>query len=319
MFEYTQGNHFKFGYNYKDWYCNRTSEDQKFVTSYGRASQDFTSWRQANIYAAKEIHRAVQGKKIWVLLSGGIDSEICLKSFLEAQIPVEIAILKYESDSNIHDIDYALRFCKARNLSYKIFDLNVSKFWGSKEMYEIVDLCHCVSPQLAACLWLGDQVDGVPVIAQGDPYLKKEISMDYVPGESPYLPSPWSYVESDRLCSLFRYFMYKQKPAVPAFFQYVPEQILTFLKHNRYLQELINNRIVGKLGTRTSKFQMYQEEYPELEIRPKFHGFESFETLHSQYRTELAERFPLADEDFLIRYNDMVKLLSPIEEQCHEV
>lgn len=311
MFEYTKQNHFKFGFDNKDWYLNRTSSNQKFVTEYGRAKTDLTSWRQANLKAAKEIYLAARDKKIWVLYSGGIDSEVCLKSFLEAKVPIEIAIMKYEDDSNLHDISYAFNFCKKHDLPFKIYNLNISKFWGSEEMYEIVDLCHCVSPQLAACLWLGEQVDGVPVIAQGDPYLKKIVPKDYVPGVSPYLPSPWHYVESSRLCSLFRYFMFKKKPAVPAFFQYIPEQILSFIKHNGLLQELINNRVVGKLGTRTSKLPMYSEEYPELQERPKLHGFEQFEELHSKYRLELAERFPLEDEDFTIPVEQMIKLLEP--------
>ncbi len=313
MFEYTKNNRFKFGYDYKNWYTNRISSKQKFVTEYGNAETDLTSWRHANVMAAKEIHRAAKDQKIWVLYSGGIDSEVCLKSFLEAKVPIEIAIMKYENDFNLHDINYALNFCKKQNLPYKLFNLNISQFWGSKEMYEIVDLCHCVSPQLAACLWLGEQVDGIPVIAQGDPYLKKIVSKDYVPGLSPYLPTPWHYVESDRLCSLFRYFMFRKRPAVPAFFQYIPEQMLSFIKYNKLLQELINNRIEGKLGTRTSKFQMYLEEYPELEVRPKLHGFEQFEDLHSKYRHELAQKFPLADEDFTIPVESMISLLMPKE------
>lgn len=313
MFEYTQHNHFKFGYDHKDWFVNRSNENQEFVTSYGRAETNLLSWRKTNVLAAQKIRMASNNSKIWLLYSGGIDSEVCVKSFMEANISFQVAIMRYENDSNIHDIRFALDFCKRNDLSYKLFDLNISKFWGSHELYQIVDLCHCVSPQLAACLWLGDQVDGIPVIAQGESYLKKIVPDDYVPGVSPYLPSPWHYIESDRLCSLFRYFIFKNKPAVPAFFQYLPEQILSFVTKNHRLQMLIANQVPGKLGTRSSKFQMYTEDYPELEPREKLHGFEKFDELHKKYRTELAQRFPLADEDYSIPVEKLIQQLSPIE------
>ncbi len=310
MFEYTYQNHFKFGYDDNEWYCNRSSPLQKFVTSYGRATSDLKSWREANQLAARQIKMSTD-LPIWVLYSGGIDSEICLKSFLDEGINVEVAIMRFKNGLNEHDINYAFKFCHQYNLQYSIFDIDILEFWNSSEYLQIVDLCHCVSPQLAACLWLADQVEGLPIIAQGDPYLKKSIPKDYIPGVSPYLPSDWYYNESDRLCSLFRFFILKNKPAVPAFFQYLPEQILSFLKYNNYLKKLINNEIVGKLGTRTSKALMYREDYPELEFRPKYHGFEQLEEVHAHHRAELAKRFPLADTDFSIKYEDLILALTP--------
>lgn len=317
MYEYTLKNHFRFGYDTNRWFCNRERPEDQFTAQFGRAEKKISSWREANIQACKAIRRHFDGP-LWVLFSGGTDSEICIRSFFEAQIPIRVATLKFKNNLNTHDLQYVEKLKKQLGLDVTYFELDILDFFNSKEMYDIVDAIECVSPILACHLWLADQLDGVPIIAQGEPYLKKDIPSNYIAGESPYEKSPWRLVESERLCSLYKHFIFKNRPAVPGFFQYTPEQFYSYLTGNKILTDLVEDRVIGKLGTRTSKNDMAYQFYPEVEPRQKFTGFEYVENLHNLKRAELARRFPNSDQNYLIEYHELVRALAPFSEAQHE-
>lgn len=226
---------------------------------------------------------------------------------MQEKIPVQIAILELENGLNMHDVSYAYKFCEKHALNPTIFKLNVFDFWRSQEFYQLVDPIHCLSPIVACQLWLADQVAGIPIIAQGEVHLKKEVPPDYEPGKSPYVPSPWFLLESERLCSMYLHFMNRKKPAIPGFFQYLPEQIYSQLKYNPVIQKLVNNEVMGKLGTRSSKYEIVSLEYPEIERRPKLTGFEGIQEEHDILRQELARRFPDSDQVFKFEYGQVLK------------
>jgi hypothetical protein len=254
----------------------------------------------------------VISKKVYtptVLLSGGVDSEVCLRSFLSIGISPTIATLRFANDLNSYDLYHVRRVARELGLSIKYFDLNPFEFWQSKELYEITDPISCVSPLLACHLWLSKQVSGTPIIAQGEPHLIKPVPDEYVPGESDYLNTEWQLVESERLCSLYQYFMINGAPAIPGFFQYLPEQIFSFCYKNPFLSELVNNRVVGKLGTRSSKNKMIYQFYPEVTKRDKQTGVELFQKTHDYYRNLLSLRYPHSDSKAFLSYSQLKRLL----------
>ncbi|MCB0362330.1 MAG: hypothetical protein KDD35_06395 [Bdellovibrionales bacterium] len=306
LYEYTFDHHFKFGFEPNRYFERRQGPEDIFIASYGRAQFCPLNWREANVLAAKEIfHRLPQ--PLWVLFSGGTDSEACLRSFSEAKVPVKIASLKLKKGYNQHDLDYVRKYSDKYSCEVEVIELDIEEFWESREFYRIVDSIECVSPILAAHLWLADQLVGTPILAQGEPHLKKEIDQ-----KAERKLDSWYLVESERLCSLYTHFIKTKKPAVPGFFQYMPEQTLSFLKNNPLLHDLVNNRIFGKLGTRSSKNQMVRQFYPEIEERPKFTGFEKISFLHDLKRSELAERFPHSDAIVKIDYEDLLSQLEPL-------
>lgn len=218
--------------------------------------------------------------------------------------------MRFNDNLNSHDLEYVKKFAYEHNIKIHYHDLSILDFWNSKIMLDIADSVSSVSPILASHLWLAEQIKGVPVIAQGEPHLKKSIPDSYIPGVSPYIESSWHLVESERLCSLYQYFIQKNKPAVPGFFQYLPEQIYSFCFANKMMTNLVENKIVGKLGTRSSKNQMIHQFYPEIQSRPKFTGFEKIEVQHNFWRQFLANRFPNSDHHYKVEYEDLRKMLS---------
>ena len=225
MYEYTLGNHFKFGYDGTNNYQDRSSERQIFSFEYGKARVENLSWRQANELAARQIYDRKSGE-IFVLLSGGMDSEICFRSFYDQKLPVRTVSLRFLDINQAEEMSYIQKsIAKYGITNHEFVDVDIKRMIFSQIFNEIADVTRCVSPIVILHLWLANQLPGMPVIAQGEVHLKKEVPDDYVPGVSEYLPSDWYLVESERLCSIYKNFILKTTPAIPGFFQYNPEQI----------------------------------------------------------------------------------------------
>mgnify|MGYP001172804353 CR=1 FL=1 len=323
LFNYTWKQHFQFGYlkpespqtdAYVRWMAKREQADEVFVAKYGRGEFAFPTWREANREAARRILLECQARNLrpLILYSGGLDSEIVLLSFLEAraalaseslvghEIEIDIATFRLANDANQHDILYIQKFRQRvkdlglsnLGLQFHERELDALTFWKTDEFMELARKHQIVSPIVVCQLWLCEEMlkaraDYLPIIGQGEIHLVKATPPSYEPGISPYLPSKWSIVETENLCGLYRYFIQRKTPAVPGFFQYIPEQFEAQLRTNRVLHELVSNQRVGKLGTRTSKPEILAFDYPELETRPKFHGFETIEAEHDRVRKHL--------------------------------
>jgi hypothetical protein len=307
MHVYTFNNHFKFGYDGNNFFQDRPHATANFTAEYGKITKTCDDWRKSNEVAAKMIHE--KAKDPVVLLSGGMDSEICLRSFTDQGLPVKAVSLRL-IDINQEEIGHIERIKKEIYFKHQYVDLNLNKFIGSSDFYEIADSIQCVSPILVTHLWLCDQISGTPIIAQGEVHLKKDVPSDYVPGKSPYLRSSWYLYESERLCSLYRHFIKRKREAIPGFFQYLPEQFYSFLTKNKILQNLISDKVIGKLGTRTSKNLISHQFYPDVPLRTKLHGWESIQNIHDDFRACLAKRYPYNDDYYRIEVHDLIARLS---------
>ena len=310
MYPYTKNNHFKFGYNHKRYFEDRKDKNDQFFAEYGRCERFVNNWREANELAAKNIYDAKQGD-LWILLSGGMDSEICIESFLSQKLPCKAVTLRYLDIDHNYELQFVEKLKKKHVFHHEYIDVNLQDLLKSSEFSSLLESIKCVSPILGAHLWAANQLPGTPVIAQAEAYLKKKIPEDYVPGVSPYLPSEWVLVESERLCSIYMNFIKQNKPAIPGFFQYLPEQTYSFLTNNPILENLVTNKIHGKLGTRTSKNLMSKQFYPELEDREKLHGWEDIQEQHDELRKQLATKFPHSDANFEFALQDLIKALKP--------
>ena len=291
MFQYTFNNHFKYAYRGKDYFAEKTKEDDVFLAEYTQpVTKDLVSWRESNLLAARLIYERKIGE-INILLSGGMDSEVCLRSFAEQKLNFRAVSLLLKGCEETDDMKQIEQLKSEFSFKHEYVFLEPIQFLESKTFIETMDLVKCVSPIIGSHLWLANQVGGTPIIAQGEVHLRKEVNDDYVPGISPYVDSPWYILESERRFSIYLNFIKKNIPGVPGFFQYLPEQVHTFLVYNEYLKKLITNSISGKLGTRSSKNIIIKQFYPNLQDREKKHGWEKIIDIHDHYRSFFGERF----------------------------
>jgi len=300
---YTFMNHFKFGYD-GQWYVPRTGDNQKWQCEYGIASENL-SINKANKRAALLIQESAKNETIYLLLSGGADSEVAARSFLEANVPFVAAVLKYKiknSDKilNYEECRYADMFCEKYNIPKKEYILNPIDFWDSTEFQEIVTLSQTRSPMLACTMWLAKQLDGFVVLGQGEPFIYGQF------GE-------WWFREREVIVSWYKYWMFSGIKGVPGFHQYTPEQMLAYLT-DPIILELVNSKLENENPLSSNadiKHALYQKHYPESDIadRKKYTGFENLAFVERSVKAKLIEQFPFSDAEFTLSYKQMIKNL----------
>lgn len=286
-------NHFQFGYNNEAFILRKSPSDQWWV-NYGQCETKPLNFEQECLRTAQRI-RASTDLPLWVLFSGGVDSEVTLRSFVQAGLQVQAAILRFKNDLNIHDISYAVIACEELEVPYKIFDLDLVEFWETK-LWDYAIPTQCVSPQLLTTMYLADQIDGYPILGSGECFLAKETDQQ------------WYLWEREKIASWYRHFLIQRRDACPGFFQYTPEIILSYL-NDPMVQSLIQNNLIDQTDTKESKLRIYKQ-YFDLISRPKYTGFEKVQDLDFKYRKQLKSQFPDSDQIYRTSATQLITQLS---------
>jgi hypothetical protein len=304
--EFSHRNHFRFGYDDR-WFVPRPSPFAGWQVAYGRSPHIPVDWRAACVDTARLI-RAATELDLWVLFSGGLDSEVVLQSFLFAGIPVRAAITRFADDLNRHDIAYAIRFCETHQVPYRLLDIDIERFFASGEALAYALRASCVQPQLLHTMWAMDQVDGYPVLGSGECYLERGPAEPAAAADT-RAGFAWKMLEKERIAGWYRHLMAAGRAGCAGFFQYDPANMLAFLR-DPVVAALCEDRMPGIADTGKVKGIVYRRHFL-LEPRPKFHGFENVMHLDDALRPELARRLPGHDAIARISYRDLLAVLSP--------
>ncbi|MFZ3231168.1 MAG: hypothetical protein WA160_13250 [Pseudobdellovibrio sp.] len=287
----TENNHFQYG---------RINDDiEVFFSKLGKNARPILSGYEEAKLAALKIKLAANNQVLELCVSGGIDSEVMLISFLEAKVDFNVNILKFKNDFNDYDTFNVIEFCKQKNLKINIIELDIISFFESGQSLVYGSKYQCQSPQIAVHLWMLDQVKGYPVLSGNFIYpMKTESGFFYVglPGELH--------------CAYFRYFDLNKREGVPWFLIYTAELYQSFF-NTKSIQAQLRSEPENQLEfSYVMKCQIYNEAGFNVKPRPdKYTGFEKvrkyyddkFGTLNGTkfdelFRKPLEELFPFPKE-----------------------
>ena len=124
MIQFTHENHLKFGwgnglYNFDD-------KDQQFWFTPGKVNYIPTSFKDECLRSARLIGEAAD-KPILLGLSGGVDSEVAARSFIEAGVPFEVVVANVIHDGtivNARDTRFAKSFANKYNIKCHMIDID---------------------------------------------------------------------------------------------------------------------------------------------------------------------------------------------------
>lgn len=322
-FNWCHNNHLKFGWDNQT-YGKRQTLEQKFWVTYSPCEYKPASWRDECIKAAELIYE-YSSDPIKVHLSGGIDSEVVARSFIEAGYPFTAVIWRYNNNLNEHDIYYAIRFCQKNNIKIEIVDVDIVKFL-EKDIYKIVDEYNEPFWSMALQQYILKEITGHSIFAEGllyfsfdDANMNRQYGIEYnisrhnIPKDEPYL------LELECSSNTFNCMIDNNSTGSPRFFKYTSEMILAYM-NNEYLQNWLtygNDNFVddilypymGKMITGNEykkkpiqnvlkiKQNIYYHYWPEMEKRIKFSGLEKLDTLKKQVNGILGKRFVLGEEN----------------------
>lgn len=121
-------------------------------------NQHFTSFisvtdnNDTKISYSDSLKNRVRGlNDCYLYLSGGLDSELVAMAMLDSKInfvPVIFQIMKGHICKNIHDVNYAYKFCNKHNLYPIVEYINIDELWNSNEFETMAIELGITSPQI---------------------------------------------------------------------------------------------------------------------------------------------------------------------------
>jgi hypothetical protein len=222
-------------------------------------------YHRSTIEVAKEIHDNKQGK-LYLMYSGGVDSEYALNIFLSLGIDVIPVVIKLNPHYNSHDVDYAFEFCKSKNLNPIIIDLDFDWFVKSGKIIDVAKFSECGAYQIPSTFYALEQLDGTVVMGSHGPTHLSKIN------------NTWFVDEMEAVHSVLKYFDRAGVYGYPFMLSYTNEQYFSFLQ-DPLMQDLVANKIPGKLGNNSSKGLVYNRISGfNMQTRQKYTGYENIET-----------------------------------------
>jgi hypothetical protein len=291
-------NNFSYGYDGLK-YNFRTSENSKFNCYYGKADYIPTSFREECVKLCRDISSyAQQNRRIpYVLLSGGLDSEIVVRSFIEANVPFKVIVNRFKDDLNAHEIEYVEKFLNDKDLDIEFYDLDVVSWLQSLEALQMADDSACPYSEMLSTTKLIDVVyferNGIPVLGNGDLY-------------SSYIDDQWMYIEFEYILAWIRYCSRKNIQSAVNFFQLNPEVVLAMADDPLIKSTLAQNE---KTTLRSTKYKVYKKYWPDVEIRTKFNGAEKIQALCDNLNQTFLNQYKIYTAKWMIPVEDFFDML----------
>lgn len=228
------------------------------------ATRSVKSYYEETRLAAEKIWALRQGP-LYLMYSGGVDSEYILNVFLHLGMEIKPVIIKL-NDYNYHDIRYAIDFCQSKNINPLVIDFDFDKFVESGKMLEVADQAECSHWNLPSTFKVVSELEGTVLLgSHGPPHLMLNQGLE----------NTWYIREDEMLHSVLKWFKKKSIHGSPFFLVHSAEQYLAWLLEPTTV-DLVNFKFPGKLGNTSTKGLIYNNN-PDfnLEARPKFTGFEA--------------------------------------------
>jgi hypothetical protein len=319
----THDNHFKFGWG--TGLYNFDNKQGKYWVEFGRAKYKPKSFREECVRAAKLIYENAT-KPLLVCFSGGIDSEVIVRSLQEANAIFSVVIMKinYKELKNInqHDTCYAFDYATKHNIPIIEFEFDLEDFIKNKFEFE----ADAFGGNYLGILSHTEIVKNFPeyhcILGGGDIKLKRHRYCG-----RPELEG--LFIEESEISISAIEAAYKHNGNVSnRFFMHTPELMLAWLLDYdishfiKYEKSLVSNfTIVNSDGI---KAFAYYRHWPDMLPRPKFNGYEKLTLWKPGKELEndpkIIEILRKVDEkyknhsinDIVIDYNQLIENLLPI-------
>lgn len=281
----------------------RTNSIEKFLVSVGSVDTDHytkSNYQRELLRTADLIYKDY-GSDFALFLSGGTDSEIVLRNFLDIGVKPKCFTIKFKDDYNISDVSEAAELAKELDVKLEYIDFDVKDFLYSGEASEFGQHLQCTQITYLM-VYHSILKTGLPAVMGGELLLKRNINTD---------PSTWYYcLRENEDCSAMRFSLKYNLPLVNEYFSYTPELMLYYLE-DPDIQQLVTTKYNYKLTSVSSKNNILKKLLPEIRVRKKTHGFEKLLGFNYEAYRQLSSDQILRLEPSLdgIELNTCVKIL----------
>ena len=202
-----------------------------------------------------------------VCLSGGIDSEVVVRTFKDLGIKHNTFIFRLEDSINAIDVSNAITLCNALNIDYKIIDFNLRKFFENDALHYAEIIKTPRAGRLPRLMWF-EMLDNIVITGEGEPYWTRDLATEET-------KSSWSFHFSEDAYTNSRYTDIISKTAICDWYEYTPEIMWSF-KKIPLIENLLKDNLPNKLSTWSSRHIIHKEIWPDIKYIPKLTGFEGY-------------------------------------------
>jgi len=294
-FELTKGNHLQYWFNgnsTQHW-RQHPYEIAHCAVGIGHAP-DGSTFLESLTRSAKVLYNR-HGCDFRLFLSGGLDSEVALRVFYNNGYAVTPFIIKFANNLNKPDVENALVLCIDLGVEPVIFDFDPVKFVESGEWRRVAASYQCYTFYQQLLLYIAEQ-QRAPMITIDEIELQKH-------------QNAWWFVKKEDQDGCWHRFV--ESTGIPAynnFYTYDPNTITAFTANN-IVENLINDRIFGKLSWTSSKHTIYTELTGfDMRNRPKRHGMEHMLNIWEFVASETSKMLNATPAEFIFDVGQLHKL-----------
>jgi hypothetical protein len=317
MKPFTLDNHFTFGYSDGIFNLDNASIHNDFWCRYSKAKYIPTSFRDECVKVAEML--TVSAKALdrtpVILLSGGMDSHVVVKSFLEHGKNFHTMTTRFSKDLNNHELFYANQLQKEHNFSHDYLDLDIENWLVSDEAMYMADQSLCAYAQMLPTMKLIQHVwdqGGMPVLGNGDFYAVRSISANWRLHDFNAPKYVWEYVEYEYILAWFRYAIKNGIVGGLGFFQHTPEIALA-MGLDPQIKKIWTDKKPFKMSTRSTKYEVYKKYWPEFVDRQKYNGGEKILGLCDKVRkTMLVPKYGDFEREWKSPCQQFIKSMLPL-------
>lgn len=291
-----------YGWEYDGIKFSRQQGGQEFTTFFSEPKRPARPFAIELRKTAESVLGTYPGLKPCVMFSGGVDSEVIVRTFLEIGETPEIFIFRYENDINIKDVSYAVSICCQYDLKYNLIDFNLKKFYEN-DAEAISEKAQIDRPRALPQLKFMDYCDGLPIYGASDLSINRTDD-DYTK-QGTWVVTCW---EHD--ISWSKYALEIDRPAVMEWYKWTPQLVASYMQ-TQWCNDLVSDSYYGKLGTNSTKIAAYREAYPWIVNRKKMTGFEN----GSDEMIAEFEKFLIKKYNGQPYRNECVRLFSELQAQ----
>lgn len=237
----------------------------------------------------EELHKAAAstldhypGLKPCIFFSGGADSELMLRAYLEIGVKPEVYIIRYEKDYNLYDVSYAITICNILGVKYNLIDFKLAKFYRN-EAELISEQAQIDRPRMLSHLKFTDCADGLIIVGHSDVRW-------YRANEDYNEPGIWLAQDFEHDIGCDKYNLLHNRSAIYQWWKWTPGLVLSYTRL-KWFQNLINDRYKGKLGINSTKLDGFREVYPDMITRKKATGFEEVDHLVNELEAHFIKKY----------------------------
>lgn len=268
-------------WSYGDVLFGRQAIDLKWHTSYKcNHVSKVGSFKEEMLNVARSTMDHYSGLKPCIFFSGGSESELVLRSYIDIGADPIVNIFRFEDHINEYDVSYAIVICNQLGINYNIIDFNLKRFFENNAE-RVSEIAQIDRPRALPQLGFLDYTEGFAVLGIGDPRWTRSVKDN----------TPWILLDQEHDTGWDKYILHRGMPAIAQWFKWTPELVLAYTDTHWFKNLILNNKWPGREGVTSTKLIGYREAYPDLLKRTKKTGMEPIDSLINEFEEFLTKKY----------------------------